>query len=61
MTYQEQIRRDKLRKKAVAAYYSFNSATHTGQRKKAIKQWWDVNARLEQLIDKVTRREDNAN
>ena len=55
MTYQEQIRRDKLRKKAAAAYYGFNNAMHTGQRKKAIKQWLDVNARLEQLTDKVTR------
>jgi hypothetical protein len=55
MTYQEQIRRDKLRKKAAAAYHTFKSAAHTGQRKKAIKQWLDVNARLDQLTDKVTR------
>jgi len=61
MTYQEQIRRDKLRKKAAAAYYSFNNSAHTGQRKKAIKQWLDVNARLEQLTGKAIRREYNAN
>jgi hypothetical protein len=60
MTYKEQLRRDKLRKKAAAAYYGFNNATHTGQRKKAIKQWLDVNARLDQVTDKATRREDNA-
>jgi hypothetical protein len=54
MTYQEQIRRDKLRKKAAAAYYSFNNATRTGQRQRAIKQWSDANARLERLTDKTT-------
>jgi hypothetical protein len=54
MTYQEQIRRDKLRKKSAAAYYSFNNATPTGQRKKAIKQWLEINARLERLTDKTT-------
>lgn len=54
MTYQEQIRRDKLRKKAAAAYYSFNNATHTRQRQYAVKQWLDVNARLERLTDKTT-------
>jgi hypothetical protein len=54
MTYQEQIRRDKLRKKAAAVYYSFNNATRTGQRPRAIKQWIDVNARLERLTEKTT-------
>lgn len=60
MTYQEQVRRDKLRKKAAAAYYVFNSATHTRQRKKAIKQWLVLIRQAAQLTDKVTRKEDYA-
>lgn len=61
MTYQEQVRRDKLRKLSASAYARVRYAPHKIARDKAVKQWLDVNARLEQLTDKTIRREDNAN